>query len=65
MVGGTPPLIDEAVTRTLGSFGLGATAAWAVAFGGSDYRSVFFTSGSTIYRLQAKVAGLKPMYARP
>lgn len=36
-----------------------------VAFGGSDYRSIFFTSGSTIYRLPTIVPGLKPMYARP
>ena len=37
VAGGTPPLIDDAVTRTLGSFGataaraLGGAAAWAVA----------------------------------
>lgn len=36
-----------------------------VAFGGSDYKSVFFMSGATVYRLQLRAAGLKPIYARP
>src|SRR5207244_1918363 len=30
-----------------------------IAFGGDDYKSVFFTSGPNIYRLRALVAGQK------
>jgi gluconolactonase len=36
-----------------------------IAFGGDDYKSVFFTSGSTIYRMHTVVRGQKPMYAKP
>lgn len=36
-----------------------------LAFGGADYKDVFFTSGANIYRLHTLVGGLKPMYARP
>jgi gluconolactonase len=32
---------------------------------GEDLHSVFFTSGSTIYRLHSIVAGEKPLYYRP
>lgn len=35
-----------------------------IAFG-EDLHSIFFTSGSTIYRLHTVVAGEKPMYYRP
>jgi gluconolactonase len=36
-----------------------------VAFGGDDYKSVFFTSGNNILRMHILVPGLKPMYAKP
>jgi gluconolactonase len=34
-----------------------------LAFGGADMRSVFFTSGPTVYRIHAAVAGQIPKYA--
>jgi gluconolactonase len=36
-----------------------------LAFGADDYKSVFFTSGNTIYRIQILSPGLKPVYAKP
>jgi gluconolactonase len=36
-----------------------------IAFGGDDYRTVFFTAGNTVYRMPILTPGLKPMYARP
>jgi gluconolactonase len=36
-----------------------------IAFGGADYKTVFFTAGSTVYRIDSLLAGEKPMYAKP
>lgn len=48
--------------KLLGRFQLPATAT-NLAFGGDDYRSVFFTCGATVYRVRTLVSGAVPPFA--
>ena len=36
-----------------------------LAFGGADYKDVYFTSGATLYRMHTITPGQKPLYAKP
>ena len=62
-VGGVSVITKDG--KNLGLIQIAGHTASNVAFGGPDNKTVFFTGGNWVYRIQTLVEGERPLYQRP